>query len=237
MITIHPGATIAKTAVIYDGVTIEDQVVIHDYVVIYPGVTIQAGTEVFDHCVIGKYPTSPGCTSRPLKDDYAPVKIGRNCILCPGVVIYIGTEIGNNSLLGDFCSIREDCRVGDYCIISRNVSVNYETKIGHHTKIMDNTHITGNMLIGNHVFISVLVATTNDNAMGRDGYSSEEVYGGIIEDYVTIGAAANILPRVRIGRNSIVGASALITKDVAPNSVMMGVPAKMVRMIEEKGEH
>lgn len=234
MNNISPTAQIASTAIIHDGVTIESGVIIHDYAVIYPGVTIREGTVVFDHCVIGKYPTSPGSTARPLKDDYEPVVIGKKCVLCPSVVIYIGTEIGEHTLLGDFCSIREDCRIGDYCIVSRNVSVNYETTIGHHTKIMDNTHITGNMTIGNHVFISVLVATTNDNAMGRDGYSSEDVYGGVIEDYVTVGAAANILPKVRIGRNSIIGAGALVTKDVAPNSVMMGVPARLVRTVDAK---
>ena len=70
--------------------------------------------------------------------------------------------------------------------------------------------------------------------MGRDGYSSEDIYGSVIEDYVTIGAAANILPKVRIGRNSIIGASALVTKDVAPNSLMMGVPARFVRTVAER---
>ncbi len=234
MNTISPSANIAKTVIIHDGVTIEEDVIIHDYVVIYPGVVIRRGTEIFDHCVLGKYPTSPGSTARPLKDDYSPVIIGEHCVLCPGCVVYIGTEIGEHTLLGDYCSVREDCKIGGYCIVSRNVSVNYETTIGHHTKIMDNTHITGNMTIGNHVFISVLVATTNDNAMGRDGYSSNEISGGIIEDYVTIGASANILPKVRIGRNSIIGASALVTKDVAPNSVMMGVPARLVRTVEEQ---
>ena len=233
MSTISPKAKIAKTAVIHEGVTIEDNVIIHDYVVIYPGVIVKEGTEIYDHCVLGKHPTSPGSTARPLKEEYSPVVIGRNCMLCPGVIVYIGTEVGEHTLLGDYCSIREDCSVGEYCIIGRNVCVNYETEIGHHTKIMSNTNITGNMKIGNHVFISVLVATSNDNAMGRDGYSREEICGGIIEDYVTVGAAANILPKVRIGRNSIIGASALVTKDVAPNSVMMGVPARLVRTVDE----
>lgn len=233
---ISPSARIAKTAVIYDGVIIEDDVVIHDYVVIYPGVTIQKKSEIFDHCVIGKYPTSPGSTIRPLRESYKPVVIGESCVLCPGSVVYIGCKIGGHTLLGDFCSIREDCQIGEYCIISRNVSVNYETIIGHHTKIMDNTHITGNMHIGNYVFISVLVATTNDNAMGRNGYDSDEVHGATIDDYVTIGAAANILPNVHIGTNSVVGASALVTKDVPADCVVMGIPARIVRRVEKEEE-
>ena len=150
-------------------------------------------------------------------------------MLCPGVVLYAGSKIGGRNLLGDFCSIREECTTGENCIISRNVSVNYNTSIGHDTKIMDNSHITGNMKIGNHVFISVLVATTNDNTMGREEYDENHVLGAEIEDYVTVGAAANILPNVHVGRNSIVGANALVTKDVPENKVVMGIPAKVVR--------
>lgn len=153
-------------------------------------------------------------------------------MLCPGVVLYTGTQIGNNNLFGDFCSIREECIVGNNCIISRNVSVNYNTIIGNYTKIMDNTHITGNMKIGNHVFISVMVATTNDNTMGRQEYNADHVKGAVIDDGVTIGAAANILPGVKIGRNVIVGASALVTKDVPENKVVMGVPAKIIRDVK-----
>ena len=225
-------AVIAETAIIHDDVVIEDDVIIHDYVVIYSGTVVKEGTEIFDHCVLGKLPTSPGITSRKLKDKYNQLIVGKNCVLCPGVVLYAGTIIGDKNLLGDFCSIREECEVGNNCIISRNVTVNYNTKIGNHTKIMDNTHITGNMRIGNHVFISVLVATTNDNTMGREEYNADCVQGAVIEDDVTIGAAANILPQVVIGRNSIVGAGAVVTKSIPANKVAMGVPAKVIRDVE-----
>ena len=233
MNTISKTAQIASTAIIHDGVTIEDDVIIHDYVVIYPGVTIKAGSEIFDHCVIGKYPTSPGSTARPLKDDYTPVTIGDHCVLCPSSVVYMGTTIGGHTLLGDHCSILDECTVGEYCVISRNVTVNYSTTIGHHTKIIDNSHITGNMIIGNYVFIAPMVTSSNDNAMGRKGYSTDSVRGPIIEDYVTIGTGASLLPNVRIGENAIVGASALVTKDVPRDCVVMGVPARVVRKVED----
>lgn len=225
-------AEIAKTAIIHDNVEIGDNVIIHDYVVVYPNTKIEAGCEIYDHCVLGKLPTSPGITSRKIKATFPTLIIGENSVLCPGVVLYVGSEIGKNNLLGDFCSIREECKTGDRCIISRNVSVNYNTIIGNNTKIMDNTHITGNMKIGNNVFISVLVATTNDNTMGREEYSEDHVQGATIGDNVTVGAAANILPGVTIGENCIVGASALVTKDVPDNKVVMGVPAKVIRDVE-----
>lgn len=225
-------AQIADTAIVYDDVEIGENVIIHDYVVIYPNTIIEKGCEIYDHCVLGKVPTSPGVTSRKLKDKYPPLVIGENTILCPGVVLYVGSKVGRNNLLGDFCSIREECTVGNHCILSRNVSINYNTDIGDFTKIMDNTHITGNMRIGSHVFISVLVATTNDNTMGREEYSEDHVQGATIGDYVTVGAAANILPGINIGKNAIIGASALVTKDVPDNKVVMGVPAKIVRDVE-----
>lgn len=232
MRNISEKAYIADTAVIYDDVEIKEDVIIHDYVVIYPNTVIERGCEIYDHCVLGKLPTSPGITSRKLKSEYTQLVVGANTILCPGVVLYTGSRIGRNNLLGDFCSIREECTVGDNCIISRNVSVNYNTCIGDCTKIMDNTHITGNMKIGSHVFISVLVATTNDNTMGRQEYNEDHVLGAVIGDYVTVGAAANILPGVIIGRNAMVGASALVTKDVPENKLVVGVPAKIVRDVE-----
>ena len=225
---------IAQTAVIHEDVEIEDGVIIHDYVVIYPHTIIKKDTEIYDHCVLGKIPTSPGNTSRKLKSSYTSLVIGENCVLCPSVVLYTGTQIGNNNLLGDYCSIREECCIGNNCIISRNVSVNYNTRIGNNTKIMDNSHITGNMVIGDNVFISVLVATTNDNTMGREEYNEDHVLGATIRDRVTIGAAANILPGIIIGENAIVGANALVTKDVPENKVVMGVPARIVRDINEQ---
>ena len=109
------------------------------------------------------------------------------------------------------------------------MSVNYETEIGDYTKIMDNSHITGSMKIGNHVFISVLVSSTNDNSMGRSEDAVDNLYGPTVEDYVTIGTGANLLPGVKIGKNSVVCAGSVVTKNVPPNKVVMGIPAKVVR--------
>ena len=223
---------IAKTAIIHDNVKIEDDVIIHDYVVIYPNTVIKKGAEIFDHCVIGKVPKAPGCTSRKIDEIKEKTVIGRNTILSPFCCIYAGTTIDNNCLLGDYASIREHCKIGSYTIISRNVSVNYETTIGNHVKIMDNSHITGNMTIGDNVFISVLVSTTNDNAMGAKGYN-EEVLGPVIKDNVKIGAGASLLPNVTIGENSIVGSGSVVTKDVEDNVLVMGAPARVKRSLIE----
>lgn len=222
---------IAKTAILHEDVIIEDDVRIRDYAVIYPGCIIKKGADIFEHCVIGRPPKAPGCTARPIKVEFDNTIIGENTVCSPGVIVYSGTRIGRNTLLGDYCSIREECVIGDFCLISRNVSVNYATEIGSYTKVLDNTHITGNMKIGNNVFISTLVATTNDNAMGKDGYDNLHIAGAIIEDDVRIGAAANILPNITIGKGAVVGAGALVTKNVERNTLVMGAPARVIRSI------
>lgn len=231
-VTIGTNSSIAETTVMMDDVKIGNNVVIHDYVVIFSNTIIEDGVEIFPHCVLAKEPKAPGCNSREIEQNLGSTVIGQNCILSPGCVVYKDVTIGNNTLLGDYCSIREKCKIGSYCILSRNVSVNYNTIIGDRTKIMDNSHITGDMRIGNGVFISVLVSTTNDNTMDRTADSVNQLGGPVIEDNVSIGAGANILPHVKIGYNSIVGAGALVTKNVPAGKVVMGVPAKIVRDVE-----
>lgn len=226
---------ISEYARVYPGAVVEEGAVIHDFAVIYPDAVIKAGVEVFEHCIVGRQPKSPGCTSRKVNKQLQPAVIGEKSVLSPGCIVYAGTVIGQHTLLGDHCSVREECSIGDYCLVSRNVSVNYHTTIGSYTKIMDNTHITGNMVIEDHVFISTLVATTNDNTMGREEYSERHVKGPYIKRYTTIGAAANILPGITIGENCIVAAGAIVTKSVPDDTVVMGMPARVVRSVEEKG--
>ena len=224
---------ISKTAVIYEGAMVSEHAVINDYVVIYPGVVIEDGAEVMDHAVIGRLPKSASTSKRKVQKGYKKTVIGKNSVISPGAVIYTDVVIGAGTLVGDNASIREGCRIGDGCIIARNVSVNYNTMVGDSTKIMDNTHITGNMVIEDHVFISVQVATTNDNLLGKGEYSDEREKGPYIKRGATIGAAANLLPAVMVGENALVGAGSVVTKDVPDGKVVMGIPAKIIRNVED----
>lgn len=224
---------ISKTAIIHEGAIVAESAIINDYVVVYPNVVIQENVEVMDHAVIGRLPKSASTSKRKVQQEYKKTVIGENSIVSPGAVIYTDVTIGKGTLVGDNASIREGCRIGSGCIIARNVSVNYNTTVGDATKIMDNAHITGNMVIEDHVFISVLVATTNDNLIGKGEYSDEREKGPYIKRGATIGAAANLLPAITIGENALVAAGSVVTKDVPDKKVVMGIPAKVVRDIEE----
>jgi acetyltransferase-like isoleucine patch superfamily enzyme len=229
---IDPHTTIALSSKIMNNVDIRKNVIIHDFVTVYPNVIIEESTEIFEGAVIGKPPSSIKVVSRPVSTGQKTI-IGKGCIISPHVTIYSDVIIGEMTLIGDNASIREQCRIGSHCLIARNVAINYNTKIGDFTKIMDTSVITGNMVIGSHVFISLLVATTNDNEMGRSGYNEEKIRGPIIEDYACIGAGANLLPGVKIGKGAIVGAGSVVTKDVPAKKVVMGIPARIIRDVEE----
>ena len=224
--------TISNTAVIKENVTLGSGVIIHDFVVIYPNTIIGDRVEIFEGCVIGKPPSKIKSSSRGVAQDLAPVKIGADSILCPHATLCTGVEIGEGTLLGNNCSVREECIIGDDCVIAGDVSINYHTTIGNRVKIMDNTHITGNMVIEDDVFVSALVCTTNDNSMGRKGWH-DEITGPVIKRYATIGGGANLLPNITIGKNAIVGANSVVTKNVPDSKVVMGIPARIVRDIVE----
>lgn len=229
---IHPSAKIASTVKILGDVCIGQDVVIHDFVTIYPKVIMENSIEIFEGAVIGKHPTGAKAVERRVPSQPKTTRIGSDCVVSPNSVIYTDVEIGDGTLIGDNASIREGCKIGKRCIIGRNVCVNFNTRIGDFTKIMDNSVITCKMRIGSNVFISVLVSTTADNYIGAKGYDESFVKGPIIEDYVRIGGGANILPAVRVGVGSVVGAGAVVTKDIPPKKLVMGVPARIIRDVE-----
>jgi len=228
---VHRQEKIAPTVRILGEAYIGKDVVIHDFVTIYPNVVIEDNVEIFECAVIGKPPKGTKAIARDVSGKSGTTRIGKDCVISPHTVIYSDVELGESTLVGDGASIREQCRIGKLCIIGRNVTVYYNTVIGDFTKIMDSTNITGNAKIGSHVFISTLVATTNDNEIGLLGYG-DHVVGPTIGDNVAIGAGANILPAVNIGYGAIVGAGAVVTKDVPPKKLVMGIPARVVRDLE-----
>jgi acetyltransferase-like isoleucine patch superfamily enzyme len=227
----HPQENIAPTVRILGEAYIGKDVVIHDFVTIYPNVVIEDNVEVFECAVIGRPPKGTKAIARSVSKEPGTTRIGRDSVISPHTVIYSNVEVGESTLIGDGASIREQCRIGKSCIIGRNVTMHYNTVVGDGTKIMDGTNITGNARIGSHVFISTLVATTNDNKIGSLGYS-DHVVGPTIEDNVAIGAGANILPAVNVGHGAIVGAGSVVTKDVPPKKLVMGIPARVVRDLE-----
>ena len=182
------------------------------------------GAKIFRGATINLKPIAVKTTARRIQKEYKDTVIGENTVVYPGAVIYAGVEIGKNCLICSNTVIREGCLIGDNCLIANGVTLNYNVTIRDNVKIMDNSHITGGMFIGHNVFISCLVATSNDNSMGN--HKKHAINPPMILQRARIGAGANILPGVVIGRNSIVAAGAVVTKYVKENTIVFGIPAR-----------
>lgn len=207
---------------------------IYEGAVLFPNVILGEGITVFPGAVLGRPPLSSGATTRKPEVTLLPVRIGNNCIIGANAVIYADVEIGNNTMVCDTACIREGCRIGSFCVIAMGVTINYNASIGDRVRVMDNTHLTGNILIEDGVFVGMLVTTANDNYMGRKPPAVEGKWverGPVIRQFATIGQGACILPGVEIGENAIVAANAVVTKNVEPRSVVMGIPARFQRSL------
>ena len=147
------------------------------------------------------------------------VEVGENVKIFNFVNAY-GCKIGDNSRVGAFVEIQKGATIGKSC------------KISSHTFICEGVHIEDNVFIGHGVMF------TNDlfpRATRPDGTPQTEEDWKLVETYVkkgaSIGSNATILCGVTIGENALVGAGAVVTKDVAPNSVVAGSPAKFFKNI------
>lgn len=213
-------------------VKIGENVKIGKNVVIYENVEVSDGA-VIEHNVILGYNNlthlRPEYKHMPLV-----TKIGKNVLIRPNSVVYAGCSIGERSMINQNVILREFTEVGHHSSIGSLCMCEGYTKIGNYTTVHSQVHLTANMVVEDYVFIGVLVGTANGYRVSyfRDIPRVEK--GPYIKRGAIIGSHVFLLPNITIGEQSIVGAGAVVTKDVPDFKVVMGVPARIVRDIRDE---
>lgn len=144
-------------------------------------------------------------------------------------------KLGKNVKIFDFvnlygCSIDDNTKIGTFVEIQKNASVGKNCKISSHTFICEGVYIEDNVFIGHNV---TFINDKYPRATNTDGTLQNEADWEVVKTFVkknaSIGSSVTILCGVTIGENAIVGAGSVVTKDVPPDSVVVGVPAKVVK--------
>ncbi|GHA78688.1 N-acetyltransferase [Cognatilysobacter bugurensis] len=221
------GSRIDAFAVVRAGARLGRGVIVHPHAVIEAGAVLGDGVEVFPGAYVGKPARGSAALAREVGGG-GETRIGNGCVIGPHAVIYHDVALGADCLVGDAASIREGCRIGRKVVVGRHVTLNYNVELGDGVKLMDHAWLCGNQKVGEGAFVSGLVGTANDNAMGRDGYIDEDIRGPEIGAHARIGLGALLLPRVRIGEGATVAAGAVVTKDVPDGAAVRGLPARPV---------
>ncbi|MBI5292249.1 MAG: N-acetyltransferase [Chloroflexi bacterium] len=220
---------------IADEAAIGDAVHLGNHVAIYPRVRIGDRSVIMDGAVLGRVPLSNSTVTRPITSAFSDLIVGNDSIIGCNAVLYTGCTLGRQVMVGDLSSIREGCTIGDGAVIGRGVMMLYDSALGRFSRIQDQAHLVGNMVIEEHVFIGMGVITTNDNEvyLSRFGIAPAKLRGPTIRKFAVIGAGATLLPNIEIGVGALVGAGAVVTKDVPPWTVVAGSPARHVKNIPD----
>ena len=154
------------------------------------------------------------------KQSLKNVKVGKNVKFFNFVNAY-GCSIGDNSKVGAFVEIQKGTTIGKNC------------KISSHSFICEGVHIADNVFIGHNV---TFINDKFPKAANDDGSLQTEADWACIEtnieEGVSVGSSATILCGITIGKKALIGAGAVVTKNVPANAIVAGNPAKIIKYID-----
>ena len=143
-------------------------------------------------------------------------------------------QIGKDTVVWQFCVILKGAKIGNNCNINCQVLIENDVIIGDNVTIKPGVQVWDGITIEDNVFIGPNVTFTND-LIPRSKQYPEEFIKTIVKKGASIGANATIVAGNTIGENALIGAGSVITKDVPPNTVWFGNPARQRGTINEKG--
>jgi acetyltransferase-like isoleucine patch superfamily enzyme len=199
---------------------IGNNVKIGDNTVIYDNVTIGDNTIICNDCHIGE----------PLGDYYKnpnyenpPTIIGSDCLIRSYSIIYATNIIGDHLITGHHIVVRTGNTIGHHSSIGNFTELHGDAQIGNYVRLHSNVCICELAII--HDYVWIFPGSILSNGVTPPG---NELLGPEVGKYSVLAVNAVLLPGVKIGENCLIGASAVVTKDVNDFSVAVGSPAKIL---------
>lgn len=164
------------------------------------------------------------------QDGCQPVKIGDNAVIREGTIIYGDVSIGNDFKAGHFVLIREKTQIGNNVLVGTHSVIDGYCTLGDNIKLQTGVYIPLFTTIGSNVFVGPFATFLNDKYPVRKNY---KLKGPMVNDDVSVGAKATILPGVTIGKGAFIAAGAVVTKDVPSGKLARGNPARIYDLPEQ----
>lgn len=193
-----------------DSTYIDASVQIGRDTIIHPQVMIEGDSVIGDNCEIHSW------------SHLTNVTLGDECTVLNSCVL-VDTKLAGKNSVGPCAHLRMHAELAEEAVIGNFVEVK-KSKLGRKTKSMHLTYL-GDATIGERVNIGAATVTCN-----YDGKNKNPTF---IEDDVKIGSDTMLVAPVRVGRGSVSGAGAVITNDVPPDSLVVGMPAKVIKKLKE----
>lgn len=218
--SVHPSAIVSKNAVLGKNTVVSAGAIIHDNAVIG------------DYCFIGPYsvigePTA-GYYKNPDSHLFKKTIVGDHAIIRSFTTIYEDVTIGHHFQTGHHAIIREDTRIGNHSSFGSFSESPGRSIIGNYVRIHSKVMLSENNLIEDYVWIFPFVVLTNVKHPPVGKFQRTT-----IREFAQVFSHAIILPGITIGKNAIVGAGALVTRDVDDERVIIGNPGRDVKSVRE----
>jgi len=199
--------------------------------IIYGPCRVGAKTFIGDNVLVG-FPTRGEIKVLMKNGDFEKflkvkglVKIGLSNVIRSGTIIYSNVSLGDNVEVGHNTLIRENVKVGAKTLVGSNVTIDGNCKIGSNVSIQTGVYISAYTTIESNVFLGPYAVLLNDKYMRKKPY---KLKGPRICRGACIGGNSIIMPSIIVGKEAVVGAGSIVTKNVKPRSIVTGVPAREI---------
>ena len=177
-----------------------------------------------------------GAPPRGKKPGELETRIGARAVIRSHTVIYAGNVIGDDFQTGHGALVREENQIGNNVSIGSHSIVEHHVKIGNGVRIHSNVFVPEFSILEDECWLGPNVVVTNAR-YPRSKNVKENLQGATIKRGAKIGANVTLLPGIVIGANALIGAGAVVVRDVPDGAVVVGNPARAIKRVEDITEY